>query len=245
MTTDDKPYLEHLYQEIAPGYYDQVHRRGRGAQWFWHDRRFQVVADWLPAECGRILDLGCGPGTFLGHLRPRFRSGLGLDLAVPQIEYARRQYGGDGLRFEAVDLRQFAGRERFDAAVSIEVIEHLPVAETQPFLRAIFDVLEPGAPVVLTTPSYRSLWPLLERLVSWVGPVDYTRQHINPFTTRRLRAELAQAGFEQIETQTFFVISPFAAPLSSRLADRLLGIERALLPGLGSEIAARAVRPAA
>ncbi len=240
-----KPYLENLYQEIAPGYYDRVYRHGRGTQWYWHDRRFQAVEDWLPRPCGRILDLGCGPGTFLGRLRQSFHSGVGLDLAVPQIEYAQRLYGRDGLRFEAVDLRRYAGRERFDAAVSIEVIEHLPEEETHPFLRAVYDVLEPGAPLILTTPNYRSLWPLVERLVSWVGPVDYTRQHINPFTAGRLGAELARAGFQQIEVRTFFIAAPFAASLSARLADGLLRAERALLPHLGCELAARAVRPAA
>ncbi|HEV7783771.1 MAG TPA: hypothetical protein VGQ28_00460, partial [Thermoanaerobaculia bacterium] len=56
----DKPYLEHLYHAIEPGYYDRVYRRGRGTQWFWHHHRFRMVEELLPRPRDRILDLGCG-----------------------------------------------------------------------------------------------------------------------------------------------------------------------------------------
>jgi len=239
----EKPYLENLYHEIEPGYYDRVYRRGRGTQWFWHHHRFRTVEELLPKPCDRILDLGCGPGTFLGNLRIPFRYGLGLDLATAQIEFAQRTYSRPNLEFRAEDVRGFALDEPFDAVVSIEVIEHLPPAETQSFLRAVHDVLSPGGYIILTTPNYRSLWPLLERLVSRNGPVDYTRQHINPFDISRLEKEAAEAGFCDIRSQTFFVLAPFTAALSSSLGSAVLRAERTLLPRLGSELALCARKP--
>lgn len=235
---DPKPYLESLYHEIEPGYYDRVFRRGRGPQWFWHQHRFRIVRELLPERCARVLDLGCGPGTFLGTLKPSsFGYGLGLDLALAQIDYAERTYGRPGLEFRALDVRAFAGGEPFDAVTSIEVIEHLPIAETQAFLGTIRAVLKPGGTLVLTTPNYRSLWPLLERAVSTLGPIDYTRQHINPFTRPRLESALAEAGFGSIRSQTFFVLSPFAAAISKGLAGAMLNAERAVLPRWGAELA--------
>lgn len=221
-----------------------IQRRGRGAQWYWHHHRFATVERLLPQPCDRLLDLGCGPGTFLGTRSDRFRSGLGIDLAGPQIDYAKRTYGRPNLTFETADVRSFVGRATFDAVVSIEVIEHLPRAETQPFLSTIRELLAPGGTVVLTTPNYRSLWPLIERSLSRIGPIDYTRQHINPFSVERLVRELTEAGFRNVRSETFFVVSPFAAALSNALANGLLHTERALLPWLGSEIAVRAERPA-
>jgi 2-polyprenyl-3-methyl-5-hydroxy-6-metoxy-1,4-benzoquinol methylase len=238
----DKPYLESLYHEIEAGYYDRVYRRGRGTQWFWHEHRFRTVAALLPQPCHRILDLGCGPGTFLGNLGSAFRYGLGIDLATTQIEYAQRTYSRPNLEFRAADVRDFVGGEPFDAVVSIEVIEHLPPAETQPFLRTLHYLLKPGGTVILTTPNYRSLWPMIERLVSRIGPVDYTRQHINPFTVARLEEEVAKAGFRNIQSETFFILAPFMAALSGSIARAALQGERALFPGLGSEIALRAQR---
>lgn len=239
----DKPYLENLYQEMEGGYYDRVYRRGRGTQWYWHEHRFRMVERLLPGDCGRILDLGCGPGTFLGRLKIPFERGLGIDLAAAQIEYAQRLYGRPDLEFRATDVRSFVGCETFDTVVSIEVIEHLPEADAQLLLRTIHELLNPGGTVVLTTPNYRSAWPVLEWMVSRIGPVDYTRQHINPFTPARLAAALENAGFCGVEVHTFFVLAPFAAALSRSLADRLLRMERSLFRRLGAELVVRAQKP--
>ena len=241
--TRPERFLASQYEGIAPGYYDQVYRRGRGVQWFWHEHRFREVDRLLPAAAARILDLGCGPGTFLGRLDRPTTTRLGIDLAAPQIEYARAHYAREGLEFRVGDVRELAAtEERFDAVVSIELVEHLPRESVRPLLRAIRDLLVPGGALVMTTPNYRSLWPLLERAVSLRGPVDYTIQHINPYTPARLAKELAGAGLVVESVQTFFVLAPFAAALGTRTAERILGWERVLLPRAGAELAIRARR---
>jgi 2-polyprenyl-3-methyl-5-hydroxy-6-metoxy-1,4-benzoquinol methylase len=232
-----------LYDEISPGYYDLVYQRGRGTQWFWHHHRFGVVTEGLPESPRHIIDLGCGPGTFLGNLQKPFEHALGIDLAASQIAYAQSRYRRPGLEFRAGDVTLLDRAERFDAAVSIEVVEHLRPEDTRRFLSAIYDLLEPGGALVLTTPSYRSLWPLLEWLVSRIGPVDYLEQHINRFDAERLRQEVEAAGFVDVRCQTFFVIAPFLAAVSGALADRVLRWERRLLPTLGAELALFARRP--
>ena len=232
-----------LYDAISPGYYDLVYQRGRGVQWFWHHHRFGVVTEGLPAHLGRIIDLGCGPGTFLGNLRRPFERALGIDLAAPQIAYARSRYQRPGLELQAGDVTLLDPTERFDAAVSIEVVEHLRPEDTSRFLAAIHDLLAPGGTLILTTPNYRSLWPLLEWLVSRIGPVDYLEQHINRFHAKRLRWEVEAAGFTDVRVQTFFVIAPFLAAISGGLAERVLRWERRLLPAWGAELALFARKP--
>ncbi|MFL6263124.1 MAG: class I SAM-dependent methyltransferase [Thermoanaerobaculia bacterium] len=232
-----------LYTAISPGYYDLVYQRGRGIQWFWHHHRFGVVSEGLPDPLGRVIDLGCGPGTFLGNLKKPFAHALGIDLAAPQIAYAQSRYSRPGLEFRAGDVTGLDRTERFDAAVSIEVVEHLRPEDTQGFLSAIYDILEPGGTMVLTTPNYRSLWPVLEWMVSKLGPVDYREQHNNPFDSGRLRREVEQAGFIDVRCQTFFVIAPFLAAVSGSLAESTLRWERRLLPSFGAELALFARRP--
>ena len=240
MTAAFKP---ELYDAIAPGYYDEVYARGRGVQWFWHHHRFRTVADLLAPAGGSILDLGCGPGTFLGRFASDYTRAVGIDLARPQIEFASAKYGSDRVRFETGAVTAFTHAETFDAVVSIEVIEHLPPDETQHFLRSIFAVLKSGGTLVLTTPNYRSLWPLIEWAVSAKGPVDYRQQHINRFDARRLVHELEAAGFIVRRTRTFFVVAPFLAAISTRLAERVHAWEQRLLPRLGAELAIRAEKP--
>lgn len=241
-STDE--FRPELYDAIAPGYYDQVYRRGRGVQWFWHHHRFAVVAHRLPRPAHRLIDLGCGPGTFLGNFGEFFRQGLGVDIAEPQIDYARRVYDRPGLDFQIGDITIIDPGPGFDAAVSIEVIEHLRSADTMGFLESIYRVLAPGGTLVLTTPNYRSLWPLLEWLVSRLGPVDYREQHLNRFDSRRLLRDATAAGFVDANVDTFFVLSPFAAALSRRLAEWLLHWEQRLFGRLGAELVLVAYKPA-
>lgn len=232
-----------LYDHIAPGYYDGVHAEGRGIQWFWHHHRFHAVAECLPASGGGVLDMGCGPGTFLGNYASGFRRAVGIDLARPQIDFAMRKYASERVRFETADVTVFAFDEPFDAIVGIEVIEHLPKGETQDFLRSIFRLLKSGGTLVLTTPNYRSLWPAIEWIISRMGPVNYLEQHINRFHLPRLVRELETAGFIVERKRTFFVIAPFLAAISTKLAELIYGLERRLLPRLGSEIVISAVKP--
>lgn len=235
--------LDH-YVAIAPGYYDQVCRRGRGIQWFWHHHRLRLVESKLPEDTKSLLDLGCGPGTFLGRLTRPVERALGLDLAEPQIAYAREHYARPGVEFRVADVRSAAIEGQFDAAVSIEVIEHLPPDEVHGFLKDAYSALRPGGHLVLSTPNVRSLWPLLEWVVSVVGPVDYREQHLGLFSRKSLSEAVERAGFETVSVETFFVAAPFLAPLGARFAGGVLGLERRILPALGAELLLVARRPA-
>src|SRR3712207_7281710 len=48
----------------------------------------------------RLLDVGCGPGTFIGML-PQEIDAIGIDIAGPQIAYAERRYGSPRHRFRS------------------------------------------------------------------------------------------------------------------------------------------------
>src|SRR5438034_9611194 len=75
------------YESIPAGYYDEVFRRGQGAQSKWHHLKFQRVAREIEGY-RRVLDVGCGPGTLAGN----FGAGhdwIGTDLSARQIAYAQ------------------------------------------------------------------------------------------------------------------------------------------------------------
>jgi SAM-dependent methyltransferase len=242
--TSEREFPAASYDETPAGYYDHAYRRGRGVQWFWHHERFRTVESALPARGKALLDVGCGPGTFLGSFARGFESRLGLDLAAAQIDYASRAYGGPGTEFRVADLRDARLSDRFDAVVAIEVVEHLPRAVVASLLAATREALVPGGTLVLTTPNRRSHWPALEQLVSRLGPVDYREQHINLYDRERLRSEVVAAGFEAVTVRTFFVLAPFLASVSTAFARRVLAGERRWLPAAGCELLLVARRPA-
>lgn len=236
-------YKPEVYDAIEPGYYDSVYEQGKGAQWFWHHHRFLNVFRGLPPSGARLLDVGCGPGTFVGHFSEGYKEAVGIDLAVAQIEYASKRHGATTRHFKAADIAMVPDIGYFDSVVSIEVIEHLPLAATQDFLKLCLKLLRPGGTLVLTTPNYRSFWPVIEWVLSKAGPVDYVEQHINRFTKARLERELEQAGFLVSKLSTFFLISPFLAAVSTKLATTIERLEQKLLPSLGVELLAVAQKP--
>jgi hypothetical protein len=83
----------------------------------------------------------------------------------------------------------------------------------------------PGGQLFLTTPNYRSAWPLIEWLLdrfALVATLDEV-QHVTHFTKRTLCAMCERAGWRVCQIGTFNGLAPFLAPISRRLA---LGLEQ-------------------
>jgi 3' terminal RNA ribose 2'-O-methyltransferase Hen1 len=111
----------------------------------------------------RILDLGCGDGSLIETLLrdPAVTHVAGMDVSVSALRNAARR-----LRLDEMTHRQrarvslFQGsltyRDRrlngFDAAVLIEVLEHLDPWRVETFERNLFGEARPGM-VILTTPN--------------------------------------------------------------------------------------------
>lgn len=163
------------------------------------NRQRQTVCGWLEA-LGRtdldIIDVGCGAGWLCVHLT-RFGHVTGTDLADEVLERARlrvpsaRFLAGD---FTAMDF----GSERFDVAVSLEVLSH--VADQPAFIRRLRDLLRPGGLLMLATQN----GPVLHRFNRVPPPgAGQIRQWVD---RHRLR-ELLEAEFEVIELRA---VSPRA-----------------------------------
>ncbi len=222
------------YDAIGPGYYDHVFQRGAGIQSKWHHLKFSHVRRHLPARTRDLLDIGCGPGTFIGSLPQEVRC-VGIDVARAQIDYAVRQYGTNSHTFQCVGNGVLPfDHASFDAVTLVELIEHLDRPRIESLLYEAIRVLRPGGRLIVTTPNYASLWPLLEKAVNARTPVSYEYQHISFFTRRRLRDLLIGIGLSSVDVTTFMGASPFFAAVNWKLADRVQIIENPLLAhGLG------------
>jgi hypothetical protein len=107
----------------------------------------------------------------------------------------------------------------------IEVLEHLYFDQAVEVLTLFYDVARPGTQLFLTTPNYRSAWPLIERALDFfqlVPKLDHD-QHVTHFTKLRLLEACSAAGWSIRQLGGFNGLSPFVAPISENCA---LGLER-------------------
>lgn len=126
--------------------------------------RQRAVSDILRAlEARRVVDLGCGEGFLLGELiRDRAHTEVvGTDVSPRALELAARRLNVDRmperqrarLRLMQSSLTYRDERLRgFDAAVLMEVIEHLDPERLPALEASVFGDARPGA-VVVTTPN--------------------------------------------------------------------------------------------
>ena len=111
----------------------------------------------LVDKADRVLDAGCGHGLGTVFLRPFCRTAVGVDADGELIAHCRESYGDlDRVSFEVADVRDLPHGEPYDAVVSMDVIEHLSVADGRRMLESIHRETRPGGLVVVGTPNARS-----------------------------------------------------------------------------------------
>ncbi|WP_378738535.1 3' terminal RNA ribose 2'-O-methyltransferase Hen1 [Nocardia brasiliensis] len=126
-------------------------------------RRAAVLTALHEVGARRVLDLGCGEGVLLRELLAdkTFTEIVGVDVSMRALRIAERKLRIDRLPervAQRLTLRQGAltytdARLRgYDAAVLMEVIEHIDLPRLSALEHAVFAAAAPGA-VVVTTPN--------------------------------------------------------------------------------------------
>lgn len=131
------------------------------------------------ARSTQILDIGCGTGATMDHLR-KYGEVQGIDLALIPLGFSRRRGHRRTMCASATEL-PFADNS-FDLVTALDVIEHLD--DDVKALGEIRRVLKPGAPAVIFVPAFQALW----------GPNDDQSGHKRRYRLPELQAAAAQAG---------------------------------------------------
>jgi SAM-dependent methyltransferase len=167
---------------LREGHYatKQIFCRDRLIAWS-HRRRFEMGLRLAQRFRGqRILDYGCGDGTFLALLQASPAppaEAVGAELDEFQVNDCRARLGSRaGLTFESIaSLDDEAHRGRYDGVVCMEVLEH--VVALDPVIDRLWRVLAPDGTLLVSVPVETGL-PLLvkqavRRVAGWRGIGDY------------------------------------------------------------------------
>lgn len=226
------------YHAVSGDYQYHALHSGHTMQRFWHGGKLimidSLVHPRLEAEGARLLEIGCGSGNLLLRASVPGTFPAALDLSRQALTFVRSRIlsmqaeCGHPTRFL---LMQGVGEtlpiksNTFDLVLLSEVIEHLE--SPQQVIREAVRILRPGGYLLVTTPNYHSLWPLLEWLVDRLNlaPKMAGEQHISRFTAHSLRNMLTGSGLEEVFFGSIYLCSPFISLISERLAYRDLEIE--------------------
>lgn len=159
----------------------------------------------------RIIDVGCGNGATAAMLAELGFDVVGIDPSSTGTEVARRAY--PHLRFAERSAYDDLAAEfgQFDAAVSLEVVEHCYWPRV--FARNLFALLRPGGLAIVSTP-FHGYWKNVALAVS--GKLDahwaplWDGGHIKFWSERTLRQLLEEIGFAEIGFRRAGRIRPLA-----------------------------------
>lgn len=121
----------------------------------------------LPQRCQRVLDVGCGAGSFAAELAQRSRQVDAVDRSAAMIEEAKRRTPDNVNCVLADVLVDALPSKDYDAIFSISALHYMPLHDALPVLA---DALRPGgvlAAVALPRPDPRH--ELAVEIVAAVG----------------------------------------------------------------------------
>jgi cyclopropane-fatty-acyl-phospholipid synthase len=184
-------------------------------------------------EGQRLLDVGCGWGSFVIHAAERYGvSALGITLSPAQAQLARQRVAQAGLservQIRLADYRDLLG-ERYDAIASIGMVEHVGQNKIDLYARKLAELLEPGG-LLLNHGIARlrhgdpEAGPFSER---YVFP-DAAPLHLSRVTLALERAGLEPLHVEGLRQDYARTLSEWIERLDANLqeAERLAGGER-------------------
>lgn len=197
---------------MEPSFYETYFQMERDHWWF--VARRNIILDafeqrrLLPAEA-RILDVGCGSGSFVNIWQDRGYEAHGCDPYPRAVEFGR-QNGVHNLTVSDGKTLPYETAS-FDVVQAFDVLEH--IQDDAGAIGEMWRVLKPGGIVIATVPAFSWLWSVH----------DIAAHHHRRYAADGLRALISTDDRFKIEKLTYFNFFLFVPVLLVRRAGHLLG----------------------
>jgi|YelNatPaOPRAMG01_1025707.scaffolds.fasta_scaffold145139_1 2-polyprenyl-3-methyl-5-hydroxy-6-metoxy-1,4-benzoquinol methylase len=202
---------------------------GNPVQRFWHYGKKLAIKKYLPPlPSDYIIDVGCGSGVITSFLGESGADVIGIDSNLQAITFAKNHFQNNNVQFRQglVDENFQIGR-LVDKIYCLEVIEHIYYNQGKQMLKEFYRILKPNGKVFLTTPNYRSLWPIIEWIMDrfHLAPPLAKYQHVEHYHTKKLKELCLEVGFKIKIIKTNYLFAPWVAPFSWKLAEKINNLE--------------------
>lgn len=167
-------------------YYAEYHGKRHGFTADYCARRRGRWVEQSVSGQGRVLDIGCGAGTFLDEMKKRGWRAAGTELN------ARKFADSDLEVFEDLgEVKAKYGLEKFDAVTMWHTLEHFP--NPRQILLDAFGLLAPGGALLVAVPDAGGFQARFFGKNWMHGDVP---RHLFHFTSESLETLLKECGFE-------------------------------------------------
>lgn len=231
----NKPIVE-IELGIPPDYQYKAIRSRNFVQSNWHHNKMFVINKLANFNKHMdVLDLGTGSGNFELNFASKVRSLVGVDYNDEAINFLRKKVAVKKIKnVETIvsDIRNLTlSKRKFDLVVLIDVIEHFNFNDVENIFRHFNNYLKPHGRVIIITPNYKSLWPIIEYLFDLLelAPKFREHQHLSKLYSSNLQKLIEENGFEVRKLCTFNFFS-FLIP--SRKISRAICLLETKIPFL-------------
>ncbi len=202
---DYKSYRSNHWDQLD---YSKLSTLGR----YYHSRLAYIYKQMIPTG-SRVIELGCGTGDLLDHLKPAV--GVGIDFSVKAIEIARQKY--PSLTFYVDDVHAIIpSGEVFDYVILSDLTNDL--WDIQKVLSQVHSFCTPQTRIIFNFQS--NLWNGPIRLAQYLGLAKKTLPQ-NWLTTGDLINFLQITDYEPLKSWSEINL-PIRIPIISNIVNRYL-----------------------
>lgn len=163
----------------------------------------KVLELYKPKKSDRVLDLGCGWGTFSFVLAPICKSVIGLDFSKKSIELCKqklRKFKLKNIRFICADAQKTGlPAKSFDLIISADLFEHLYPLQSVKVIAESHRLLTRGGRIVIWTPNRGHFLEHLKNnniiLEKDVSHVDYKSMEVLVKTLKKQGFRVLKASY--------------------------------------------------
>lgn len=176
------------------------------------DHNLQALFESKIDKNSKILDLGCGYGSFLYFLKMHgYKDVVGVDISGEEIALCNRFF--ESYKLSKIDIFDYIGatKEKFDVIYLSHVLEHIKKEQLLGFLETVKNLLNETGFFIIVVPNNASYF---NSTANRYG--DLT--HEIGFTDKSLRQALTLADFRHIEIRNYFGVGNFLLNIARKVS---------------------------